>query len=148
MSSPPHRFGTLEEFRAWCEAAPPRTQVDAQTLVEILSDLEEPPTTPLQPDPDDGQVIEQVWTWRERVWVAPADTRLSASDVAEVLGRPRSWVYERTRRSRGRGRDRRPRRPNESIPHRKIGGSLVFVAGELRDWIQRQEERIVGGPGS
>ena len=148
MCSQTHPFRTLEEFRAWCEAAPQGTQVDARALVKILKKLEEPSAAPLQPDPDDRQTVEQAWTWRERLWVAPADTRLNTSEVAEALGRPKSWVYERTSRSRGRESDRLSGGPQESIPHRKIGGSLVFVAGEVREWLERQEERVVGGRGS
>lgn len=32
-------------------------------------------------------------TWRERLWEVPADCRLNMADLAEALGRPRSYVY-------------------------------------------------------
>ncbi len=69
-------------------------------------------------------------SWRERLWTVPAETRLGVAEVAEAMGRPRSWVYRHTGPSSSRAR----------IPHRKLDGALVFTAGEVRAWVQKREE--------
>ncbi|HJQ65575.1 MAG TPA: hypothetical protein VJ816_04320 [Gemmatimonadales bacterium] len=69
-------------------------------------------------------------TWRERLWTCPPETRLGVSDVAEAFGRPRSWVYRAVAEKRG------PHR----LHARRLGGELVFEAGEVRLWIERMEE--------
>ena len=71
-------------------------------------------------------------TWRERLWVAPAETRMGVRDVAEALGRPVSFVYRGT--------------STKTIPHRKLDDELTFTAGELRAWLQVHEESITRGP--
>jgi len=71
-------------------------------------------------------------TWRERLWVVPADTRLGVVEVTAATGRSRGWLYRRT----GAG-GHRPR-----IPHRKLDGQLVFTAGEVRDFL-RSSERVI-----
>lgn len=70
-------------------------------------------------------------TWRERLWTAPEDTRLGVLDVAEAVGRPRSWVYRAVNAKRGADR----------LPARRLDGELVFQAGEVRAWLARQEQR-------
>ena len=55
--------------------------------------------------------------------------------MAEALGRPKSFVYART-----------GAKADDPIPHRKLEGSLVFTAGEVRAWIRDQEEVVHGGP--
>jgi len=74
-------------------------------------------------------------TWRERLWVVPSETRLGVGEVAEALGRPKSYVYERT-----------GSKAENPLPHRKLDGVLLFAAGELRAWIRDSEEAIHGGP--
>jgi len=75
-------------------------------------------------------------TWRERLWLVPAETRLGTHEVLEAFGRGRSWLYSHL--SEERGVDR--------IPHRKLDGVLLFTAGELRAWIRAHEEVVSAGP--
>ena len=75
-------------------------------------------------------------TWRERLWTCPPQTRLGVPDVAEALGRPKSWVYRATAAARG------PRR----LPARRLDGELVLEAGDVRVWVTRMEERQTSHP--
>ena len=74
------------------------------------------------------------WTWRERLWAAPADTRLGISELCDGLGVTKSWVYARTQESAA-----------DPIPHAKLGGALVFRAGEIRAWVRDSEDVKVAG---
>ena len=67
--------------------------------------------------------------------MVPAEVRLGVAEVAEALGRPKSWVYARTG----------PKAENP-LPHRKLDGSLTFTAGEVRAWIRAHEVEVIGGP--
>jgi len=55
------------------------------------------------------------------------DALLTASEVAQLLKVPVSWVYERTR---GRGFDR--------LPHFKLGKYLRFSKKEILDWLDKE----------
>lgn len=70
-------------------------------------------------------------TWRERLWLVPAETRIGVAEVVEATGRSKSWLYRLTGPS-----------AEERIPHRKMHGELVFVVGELRHWIREHEDVI------
>jgi hypothetical protein len=71
--------------------------------------------------------------WQERLWTANADTRMTLADVCEALSRPKSWGYRHTS----------PRSGLPRIPHRKLDGELVFVAGEVRVWVREHEDIVV-----
>ena len=71
-------------------------------------------------------------TWRERLWTAPSETRISVRELAEAIGRPRSWVYRRTA----------PNGDRSPIPHRKLDGELTFVIGEIRGWMLEHETEV------
>lgn len=73
--------------------------------------------------------------WQVRLWVVPSETRLSVDDVAEAVGRSRQWVYHHTS----------ARSTYSRLPYRKLDGRLVFQAGEIRDWLANQEERVSPG---
>lgn len=86
-------------------------------------------------------------TWRERLWTCPAETRLGVPEVAEALGRPKSWVYRavsgvryagkrfrKGKRPKGVHLDKVPRSP---LPAEKVDGELVFEAGAVREWVNR-----------
>ena len=75
------------------------------------------------------------WTWREKLWIIPAETRIGTSELAEAFGRPASWVYSHTE-----GKAENP------IPHRKLDGTLMFTVGEVRTWLRESEEVLVAGP--
>lgn len=68
-------------------------------------------------------------TWRERLWTAPAETRLGIHELHQALGRGKSYVYRLTR--------------VKEIPHRKLDGMLVFQVGEVRDWLRAREQVVV-----
>lgn len=69
------------------------------------------------------------WSWRERIWTVPEETRLETHEVLEALGKGRTWLHARMKEEEEEVR----------FPHRKLDGSLWFVAGEVRDWIRRRE---------
>jgi predicted DNA-binding transcriptional regulator AlpA len=67
--------------------------------------------------------------WRARLWTVPEETRLTAQEVAEALGHSVGWVYKRTMAT-----------AEQRLPHRKTdAGGLVFLAGELREWLRARE---------
>lgn len=72
--------------------------------------------------------------WETKLWRVPSRTRLGAKDVAEAVERSVNWVHQRTQAS-----------ADVPIPHRKRNGRLVFLAGEVREWLDEQEEVIVPG---
>ncbi|MFC1791911.1 hypothetical protein ACFL0I_05580 [Gemmatimonadota bacterium] len=67
--------------------------------------------------------------WREKLWVVPAETRLGVVEVAEALGRSKSWVYKRSG----------PKAARTRLPCRKLDGELSFLVGELRTWVRQHE---------
>jgi hypothetical protein len=69
-------------------------------------------------------------SWAEKLWTCPAETRLGVRQLAEAVGRPPSWVY----------RHASPKGDLAPIPHRRLDGLLVFTAGEVRTWLQANEE--------
>lgn len=72
--------------------------------------------------------------WRERLWMAPPETRLGTIELSQALGRPKSWIYSRTQAA-----------ADNPIPHRKLDGSLVFTVGEVRAWIRETEDVVIPG---
>lgn len=115
------RSDPLRALVEWLEAAPAGTSIDARALAERLSPLVGRDPSPVEQSPPP--------TWREKVWLVPPETRLGVREVAEAIGRPRSWVYRRT----GAKSRKAP------LPHRLLDGELMFVAGELRRWIETHE---------
>jgi predicted DNA-binding transcriptional regulator AlpA len=104
--------------------------VPAATVAELIADALRFSPVPVEgPEP---VADEYEPTWRERLWIVPAETRIGVAELTEALGRPRSWVYRHT--------------SGKTIPHRKLDGELVFVAGEIRAWIRDREEVEAGGP--
>ena len=128
MGSPVGRSNcapSLGDVLDWLRRAPAGTMLDAARIRDVLEQAApattpSPPTMPVQP------------TWRERLWTAPAETRIGVAELAEALGRPRSWVYRRTA----------PNGQRAPLPHRKLDGELVFVVGEIRDWLQEHEQEV------
>lgn len=133
-ASAPSSFETVSEFQVWCSRAPAGTQLQASEVAQILATCA--PAAPPQHESATGPPPHATpASWRERLWTVPAETRLGVVEVAEALDRPETYVYARTS---SKARDR--------LPHRRLGGRLVFRAGELRTWIRNQEEEIVGLP--
>jgi len=71
-------------------------------------------------------------TWRERLWLVPAETRMGVNELAEALGRSKSWVYKRTQGRAG----------EELLPYRKLDGELQFGVGEIRTYLHEREEVV------
>jgi hypothetical protein len=147
MDTPEPAFGSLRALLQWCRSAPRGTALDAREVARLLSDLIEREGGEPGDHPSPAPAPEAPpFTWRERLWLVPAETRLGVPEVAEAVGRPKSWVYARTHRFVGKGKHRRERPAAELIPHRKLDGALVFTAGEVRAWLRDREEAVVGGP--
>lgn len=123
---------TLDELRAWLDAAPEGTSLDAKALGTLLADLNpEARRDRAEPDPSFTPESE---TWRTKLWTCPAETRLGVAEAAEALGHPKSYVYAHTG----------PKAENP-LPHRKLDGALTFTAGELRHWLRSREQVIEAG---
>lgn len=123
-------FSTLREVLSFLGECPEGTTLRASAVREILEDLprEEP-----EPAEDEGAELEL--TWRERLWLVPAETRIGTTELAEGLDRPKSFIYARTRSD-----------ADDPIPHRKLDGTLTFVVGEVRAWLREREEVLAAGP--
>lgn len=117
----------LASLLEWLRNAPPNTSVDAAEIADRIAELMEVlDTAPLDtPEP----------TWREKLWTAPPETRIGREELLEALGRPASWLYRHTS----------PKSECARIPHRKLDGELVFVVGEVQQWLIEHEEVIVRG---
>lgn len=86
-----------------------------------------------EPFPDPPETA--AWTWRAKLWACPAETRIGVAELVEALDCSESWIYARTKAD-----------AEDPIPHRKIGGSLRFLAGEVRHWLREREKAPVQGP--
>ena len=122
---------TIDELRAWVGSAPAGTMILASSLAECLSDTPERASgqrsTAATPEPP---------TWREKLWTVPAEMRIGVRELAEALDRSVSFVYRHSGSAKS---------GVSLLPHRKLDGELVFVVGEIRGWIQRNEQTIVAG---
>lgn len=75
-------------------------------------------------------------SWRTLLWTVPSETRIGPAELCEALGRSRDWMYRHTG----------PKTPEaERLPCRKLDGELVFVVGELREWVHAHE-RVIHAP--
>jgi hypothetical protein len=130
---------TLEELADWLARAPAGTMIPAGEMASVLADLAEGAAV-VERYGEAGHEVEVERglvhpSWREKLWTAPAETRIGRVELLEAVGRPASWLYRRTGPS---ARDR--------IPHRKLDGELVFVVGEVRAWLREHEEVVEVGP--
>lgn len=115
------------ELREWLARAPAGTLVPVEMIAQAITS-----DSPVGSRSDPGQ---QPTSWRERLWLATADTRLGVAELLEALGRTKSWLYRHTG----------PNSPGTRIPHRKLEGELVFLAGEVRQWLLETETIVVPG---
>lgn len=121
---------TLGEIVRWCRRAPEGTLLDARKMSQLLEQVSETDQSLKRCRPIETSAAEL--TWRERIWIVPDETRMGVGEVAEALGRAESTVYRLT--------------AAREMPHRKLGGVLVFVAGEVRRWMREAETVEVGAP--
>jgi len=105
----------------------------AESLRRVAEALDAIAAQPVAPSPP--AVTPVVVSWRERLWTCDPATRLGVRELCEATGRPRSWVYRACRRNGA----------SPPLPHRKLDGVLVFVAGEARTWVREHEEVVVAG---
>jgi hypothetical protein len=125
-------FASLPDVLRWLEQAPASTTLAAPDLLAVLAPfVANPATREVLPAAEPSTA-----SWRERLWVVPPETRLGVREAAEALGRPVSFVYRHTGAKIGDG---------DRLPHRKLDGELLFVAGELRAWLREHEEIITQG---
>ena len=101
-----------------------------QCAGELEAGIIEPLSASNQPPPDMSEP-----TWREKLWTAPAESRIGRDELLEAVGRPASWLYRHTSQKGDCAR----------IPHRKMDSELVFVVGEIRQWLCEHEEIVVQG---
>ena len=118
---------TLASLREWLREAPPGTSVDAAQIADRIDELTGLP----EADPVDSTQL----TWTERLWSAPPETRIGRNELLEAVQRPASWLYRHTS----------PKGGCVRIPHRKMDGELVFVVGEVRQWLTEHEEMVEPG---
>lgn len=77
-------------------------------------------------------------TWRERLWTAPAETRIGVPEAAEALGRSVDFVHRHV--GPAAARRHRDRKGLPPIPSSKLAGERLFTVAALRDWIRDNEE--------
>ena len=117
---------SVAEFVVWLRGAPPGTTLSAESVLAVL-EADAPPQFAASIAP-----VSSLISWRERLWTVPPETRLGVIELSEALGRAKSWTYRHTSRRSGLPR----------IPHRRLDGELVFVAGEVRAWIADHEDVV------
>lgn len=118
---------SLSDVRIWLANAPPGTTIPAESMLAAIGEVESAETDGHAP----ARVEPVPLTWREKLWLVPAETRIGTAELCEALGRSKHWLYRHTGPA-----------AKERIPHRKLDGELVFVIGEVRTWIREHEDVI------
>ena len=111
---------------SWLRQAPPGTLVPAAEIAQLLADTETTEERPASPP---------LTSWRERLWTAPVEARIGRRELLEAVGKTANWLY---RHSGGKAKC-------SPIPCRKLDGELVFVVGEIRQWLLEHEEMVEPG---
>jgi len=137
---------TITDVVAWLESLPDGTLIPPGCVAERLRGAAAPlngasaTEVPVSERPPPGS------GWRERVWTCPPETRLTAVEVAEALGKSRDAVYRLTSEKHA-DKQIAEGHTDPRLPHRKdISGTLTFLAGEVRQWIEAHEEVIAKPP--
>lgn len=135
ITDPAVYFRERAEILAAFAPAAAEAYRDAAVVFEQVASAA--PRLRIEPGPEVDATRESHATWKERLWSAPADARIGRDELLEALGKSQSWLYALTSK----------KTPLEKrIPHRKtIDGELVFVVGEIRDWIISREVIMVPG---
>lgn len=132
---------TMSDLVTWLQSCPPGVTIPAQWLLEFLKDAVRAPDI----QPAGVPVVEEL-NWKEKLWIAPRETRMGVTELCEAFGKSRDWVYRYTS-ERAAARRIAGGKPADRLPHRKLDGCLVFVVGEIREWIRGREELVVGQRG-
>jgi hypothetical protein len=117
----------------WLRRAPSGTLVPAEAIAsqleDDLSDFEEcdSSTEPVASP-----------SLRAEFWSLPREVRLSTKELAAATGWPKSRIYKRTS----------ARASVERLPHGRDGGTLVFEAGAVQDYIRATELTVVAPVGA
>lgn len=130
---------TLPDLRANLERQAQEAeqmQTTAPTAAVLRHVLTQLAALETHPATGDASPVPAVTSWRERFWECDPNVRLGVKELAEAVGRPKSWLYRHTGKA-----GRCPR-----IPHRRIDGELTFVVGEVRVWlIEHEVVEVLGG---
>jgi hypothetical protein len=118
------------DLASWVALAPPGALVPAAAVAEFFAARGAGASETAA-----GSGAPESISWREKLWTVPPETRLGVQELSEALDRPRSWCYRHTSEKSG----------LSLLPHRKLDGELVFVAGEIRLWVQQNETVLVAG---
>ncbi len=124
---------TLAEVCDWLAEAPEGTTIPAAAMLSTIEDMSPVNSRENGGPPDCSTAL--ALTWRERLWLAPSETRIGTHELCEALGRSKHWLYRHTGPS-----------AENRIPHRKLDGELVFAVGEVRTWIRENEDVIKALP--
>ncbi len=125
-----HGPRTLEHARSVLATMPTEAMISAGWVADLLGDPGQSRPSPVAKEP----VTEPPSvTWCERLWTAPAETRIGVRELVEAVGRLKHWVYRHSGPS-----------ATDRLSCRKLDGELVFVVGEIREWL-RDHEQVVGG---
>lgn len=98
---------------------------EAPRVVEVVRDAINAEICGITPE-----VRPATQSWAEKLWTCPPETRLGVRELAEAVGRPRSWAY----------RHASPKGDLAPIPHKRLDGLLTFTAGDVRTWLRANEE--------
>ena len=124
---------TLRDLVHRLELMPPGASVPRDWIDDELEQVVPPGDAP--PELHQLELIPFAdLSWRERLWLVPAETRVGVRELAEALGRSTSWVYRRTSPKAAAKAGLKP------LPHRRLEGELIFVLGEIRSWVHETEE--------
>lgn len=127
---------TIADLDRWLAAAPEGTTLSARAVRDLLSSMELAASAAATAPAAEPQLE---LTWKERLWIVPAETRIGCRELAEAIGRPVSWIYRHTSsKAASEG-------GYELLPFRKLDGELVFVVGEIRAWLRDHEEVVAAG---
>jgi hypothetical protein len=129
------KTGLLERLRG----LPLGTLVPVEAILDALADdagaENEVPQGGINGLPNGISETPQLQSWRTLLWTAPPECRIGREELAEAVARPRSWVYRHTQA-----------KAERRLPHRKLDGELVFLVGEVRQWLKESEEIVQAGP--
>lgn len=124
----PHRrdFATV---RGEVEALPTGVSFTREAVLALFDRIATGPTGPSTGGvATNGAHRVEDMPWPERLWVVPPDTRLGTPEVCAALRRSKSTIYHQSRRKK------------DPLPVKKLGGGLLSIrAGDLRDWLDRNE---------
>ena len=122
----------LHRLRLMLEHTPPGSMIPVDWVRSLVEDA-----GPVQTVPEPMPAAED---WRSRLWTCPPDSRLGVAELSEALGRPKSFIYRRTSEKASETNGYTP------LPCRRLDGELVFVASEVRAWVQQSEEVVHAPP--